>query len=82
MTFRGKELANPSIQISPIKHFLVCFHQEVEQASRAMEELQGSMLESSDRGGLHIEYYHSPVLYYRLCSTPTSSDYTFPAFIF
>lgn len=30
--------------------------QELEQANRAMEELKGSLLPSSDRGGMHIEY--------------------------
>ncbi|XLS81441.1 hypothetical protein HN51_047272 [Arachis hypogaea] len=28
---------------------------EVEQATKVMEQLQGSMLSSSDRGGMHIE---------------------------
>ncbi|XP_023513427.1 U2 small nuclear ribonucleoprotein B'' 2 [Cucurbita pepo subsp. pepo] len=33
--------------------------EEIEQASKVMEELQGSMLPSSDRGGMHIEYARS-----------------------
>ncbi|KAK9099126.1 hypothetical protein Syun_026171 [Stephania yunnanensis] len=33
--------------------------EEVEQATEALEGLQGSMLPSSDRGGLHIEYARS-----------------------
>ncbi|XP_044478794.1 U2 small nuclear ribonucleoprotein B''-like [Mangifera indica] len=33
--------------------------EEIEQASKAMEELQGTMLPSSDRGGMHIEYARS-----------------------
>ncbi|MED6162601.1 hypothetical protein PIB30_072043 [Stylosanthes scabra] len=32
---------------------------EVEQATKVMEQLQGSMLSSSDRGGMHIEYARS-----------------------
>ena len=36
-------------------HFL--FWQEIEQANKTMEELQGSLLPSSDRGGMHIEYF-------------------------
>ncbi|KAK2653892.1 hypothetical protein Ddye_013748 [Dipteronia dyeriana] len=31
-------------------------YEEIEQANRVMEELQGSTLPSSDRGGMHIEY--------------------------
>ncbi|XLT11720.1 hypothetical protein HN51_057410 [Arachis hypogaea] len=31
----------------------------VEQATKVMEQLQGSMLSSSDRGGMHIEYARS-----------------------
>lgn len=34
-------------------------YEEVEQAAEAMEALQGSMLPSSDRGGMHIEYARS-----------------------
>lgn len=34
-------------------------YEEVEQASNAMQALQGSMLPSSDRGGMHIEYARS-----------------------
>ncbi|KAI9161005.1 hypothetical protein LWI28_013571 [Acer negundo] len=34
-------------------------YEEIEQANRVMEELQGSMLPSSDRGGMHIEYARS-----------------------
>ncbi|KAK9281758.1 hypothetical protein L1049_004663 [Liquidambar formosana] len=30
--------------------------EDIEQANKAMEELQGSVLASSDRGGMHIEY--------------------------
>ncbi|XP_077210734.1 RNA-binding (RRM/RBD/RNP motifs) family protein isoform X2 [Tasmannia lanceolata] len=33
--------------------------QEIEQATEAMESLQGSLLASSDRGGLHLEYARS-----------------------
>ncbi|XP_038706517.1 protein WHI4 isoform X2 [Tripterygium wilfordii] len=33
--------------------------QEIEQATKVMEELQGSELPSSDRGGMHIEYARS-----------------------
>lgn len=33
--------------------------EEIEQANKAMEELQGSLLPSSDRGGMHIEYARS-----------------------
>ncbi|KAL5757563.1 hypothetical protein ACOSP7_020174 [Xanthoceras sorbifolium] len=33
--------------------------EEIEKANRVMEELQGSMLPSSDRGGMHIEYARS-----------------------
>ncbi|PKI55762.1 hypothetical protein CRG98_023853 [Punica granatum] len=33
--------------------------EEIEQATKAMEELQDTQLESSDRGGLHIEYARS-----------------------
>ncbi|KAI3409257.1 uncharacterized protein J3R85_019561, partial [Psidium guajava] len=33
--------------------------EEIEQASKAMEELQGSQLASSDRGGMNIEYARS-----------------------
>lgn len=33
--------------------------EELEQASKAMEELTGTMLPSSDRGGMHIEYARS-----------------------
>ncbi|KAK3220177.1 hypothetical protein Dsin_014147 [Dipteronia sinensis] len=32
-------------------------YEEIDQANRVMEELQGSMLPSSDRGGMHIEYF-------------------------
>lgn len=32
------------------------FQQEVELAKKAMEDLQGTLLPSSDRGGMHIEY--------------------------
>ncbi|KAF7814155.1 U2 small nuclear ribonucleoprotein B''-like [Senna tora] len=32
---------------------------EIDQATNAMEELQGSSLASSDRGGMHIEYARS-----------------------
>ncbi|KAK4267331.1 hypothetical protein QN277_024125 [Acacia crassicarpa] len=32
---------------------------ETEQATKAMQELQGSSLSSSDRGGMHIEYARS-----------------------
>ncbi|XP_010686078.1 U2 small nuclear ribonucleoprotein B'' isoform X2 [Beta vulgaris subsp. vulgaris] len=34
-------------------------YEEVEQATNAMQALQGSMLPSSDRGGMHIEYARS-----------------------
>ncbi|XP_057534146.1 U2 small nuclear ribonucleoprotein B'' isoform X2 [Amaranthus tricolor] len=34
-------------------------YEEVEQATNAMQALQGSMLPSSDRGGMHIEYAKS-----------------------
>lgn len=37
------------------------FYQEIDQAAKAMEELQGSTLPSSDRGGMHIEY--PPILF-------------------
>ncbi|XP_027335806.1 uncharacterized protein LOC113849819 [Abrus precatorius] len=33
--------------------------EEVDQAAKVMEELQGSLLHSSDRGGMHIEYARS-----------------------
>ncbi|GAV60516.1 RRM_1 domain-containing protein [Cephalotus follicularis] len=33
--------------------------EEIEQANKVMEELQGSLLPSSDRGGMHIEYARS-----------------------
>ncbi|KAK9997695.1 hypothetical protein SO802_022381 [Lithocarpus litseifolius] len=33
--------------------------EEIEQANKTMEELQGSLLPSSDRGGMHIEYARS-----------------------
>ncbi|KAL6996349.1 hypothetical protein U1Q18_006480 [Sarracenia purpurea var. burkii] len=33
--------------------------EEVEQATKAMDALQGSWLKSSDRGGMHIEYARS-----------------------
>ncbi|KAI4329164.1 hypothetical protein L6164_021457 [Bauhinia variegata] len=33
--------------------------EEIEQATKAMNELQGSTLPSSDRGGMHIEYARS-----------------------
>ncbi|GFZ04249.1 prenylated RAB acceptor 1.F4 [Actinidia rufa] len=33
--------------------------EEIEQATKAMEALQGSWLQSSDRGGMHIEYARS-----------------------
>lgn len=33
--------------------------EDIEQASKVMEELQGSVLPSSDRGGMHIEYARS-----------------------
>lgn len=33
--------------------------EEIEQASKVMKELQGSLLPSSDRGGVHIEYARS-----------------------
>ncbi|KAJ4717916.1 RNA-binding protein with multiple splicing [Melia azedarach] len=33
--------------------------EEIEQAGKVMEELQGTMLPSSDRGGMHIEYARS-----------------------
>lgn len=33
--------------------------EELEQANKAMEELSGTMLPSSDRGGMHIEYARS-----------------------
>ncbi|WJX65958.1 hypothetical protein P8452_50566 [Trifolium repens] len=32
---------------------------EIDQAVKVMEELQGSSLQSSDRGGMHIEYARS-----------------------
>ncbi|KAL2899517.1 RNA-binding protein with multiple splicing 2 [Bienertia sinuspersici] len=34
-------------------------YEEIEQATHVMEALQGSMLASSDRGGMHIEYARS-----------------------
>lgn len=40
--------------------------QEVEQANKAMDELRGSSLPSSDRGGMHIEY--SPSSHFLLSS--------------
>lgn len=33
--------------------------EEIEQANKAMDALQGSMLASSDRGGMHLEYARS-----------------------
>ncbi|EEF34985.1 RNA binding protein, putative [Ricinus communis] len=33
--------------------------EEIEQAIKAMEDLQGTLLPSSDRGGMHIEYARS-----------------------
>ncbi|XP_065864978.1 protein WHI4 isoform X2 [Euphorbia lathyris] len=33
--------------------------EEIEQAKKVMEELQGSLLTSSDRGGMHIEFARS-----------------------
>ncbi|KAF3964608.1 hypothetical protein CMV_011125 [Castanea mollissima] len=33
--------------------------EEIDQANKTMEELQGSLLPSSDRGGMHIEYARS-----------------------
>lgn len=34
----------------------ICFIcQEIDQAVKAMEELQGTTMPSSDRGGMHIE---------------------------
>ncbi|XP_061374624.1 uncharacterized protein LOC133316850 [Gastrolobium bilobum] len=33
--------------------------EEIDQAAKVMEELQGSLLPSSDRGGMHIEYARS-----------------------
>ncbi|KAJ9190315.1 hypothetical protein P3X46_001531 [Hevea brasiliensis] len=33
--------------------------EEVEQANKVMEDLQGTLLPSSDRGGMHIEYARS-----------------------
>lgn len=33
--------------------------EEIEQANKAMDELRGSSLPSSDRGGIHIEYARS-----------------------
>ncbi|PRQ51294.1 putative nucleotide-binding alpha-beta plait domain-containing protein [Rosa chinensis] len=33
--------------------------EEIEQANKAMDELRGTMLPSSDRGGMHIEYARS-----------------------
>lgn len=40
--------------------------QEIEQANKAMDELRGSSLPSSDRGGMHIEY--SPSSHFLLSS--------------
>ncbi|XP_059455837.1 U2 small nuclear ribonucleoprotein B'' isoform X1 [Corylus avellana] len=34
-------------------------YEEIEQANMVMEQLQGSLLPSSDRGGMHIEYARS-----------------------
>lgn len=34
-------------------------YEEIEQATKVMEELQGSLLPSSDRGGMHIEFARS-----------------------
>ncbi|RVW51888.1 hypothetical protein CK203_068041 [Vitis vinifera] len=46
-----------------LRQFVVInvFHswQEIEQANKAMDALQGSMLASSDRGGMHLEYARS-----------------------
>lgn len=39
-------------------HYLFVLFQDIEQASKVMEELQGSVLPSSDRGGMHIEYFY------------------------
>jgi hypothetical protein len=33
--------------------------EEIEQATDAMNHLQGNLLSSSDRGGMHIEYARS-----------------------
>lgn len=33
-----------------------CIFQDVESSTEAMNSLQGVLLESSDRGGLHLEY--------------------------
>lgn len=33
--------------------------EEIEQANKAMDELRGTMLPTSDRGGMHIEYARS-----------------------
>ncbi|XP_068478535.1 protein WHI3 isoform X2 [Phaseolus vulgaris] len=33
--------------------------EEIDQAAKVVEELQGSLLSSSDRGGMHIEYARS-----------------------
>ncbi|CAL2245158.1 unnamed protein product [Prunus armeniaca] len=36
--------------------------EEIEQANKAMDELRGSSLPSSDRGGMHIEYFLSSLI--------------------
>ena len=44
--------------------YLTVLFQDIEQASKVMEELQGSVLPSSDRGGMHIEYLYKLLLYF------------------
>ncbi|KAJ0076416.1 hypothetical protein Patl1_33477 [Pistacia atlantica] len=49
--------------------------EEIEQASKAMEELQGTMLPSSDRGGMHIEYIFSThFTSYKICKVQNAED--------
>lgn len=51
----------PSLAMSVFFNFIPRW-QEIEQANKAMDELRGNSLPSSDRGGMHIEYFLSSLI--------------------
>lgn len=65
--FEHFQIFNKSVIRFILKYNFVCLivlFQDIEQASKVMEELQGSVLPSSDRGGMHIEYLYKLHLYF------------------
>lgn len=52
----------PSLAMSEFFNFIIHW-QEIVQANKAMDELRGSLLPSSDRSGMHIEYFLSSPIF-------------------